>query len=210
MADISAIKLPNGVTYNVKDNEAVTEIGGTSPISVTDNEDGTYDIEHEASGVRAGTYTGGISKATLYLPSITVDEQGHVTVASNSGRSVGTVSQSNSYGLMSRDLYECCIRVPTNFFHFSTSYYYCVKFLAAGDTTDSWTIADPASFDPAYGINVYDVVARDTTTGEQVLVDWYTTINSNIKSCELTVSIAEPYENEIAIVPFVSSYVYGH
>ena len=57
---------------------------GTSPISVDNT---NYKISHEASGVTAGTYSGAYDSKTLgyYMPSVTVDDTGHVTSASNVG-----------------------------------------------------------------------------------------------------------------------------
>ena len=72
---------------------------GTSPISVDNT---NYEISHEASGVTAGTYSGVYDSKTLgyYMPSVTVNDTGHVTSASNAGSLIVRAREStkSTYG----------------------------------------------------------------------------------------------------------------
>ena len=169
----------------------------TAPIDITNNV-----ISHETSGVTAGTYDGGWVKGTgFYLPSFTVDAKGHVTAASDLGQAIPVIASgvsTESAFLLYGHQYNYLPRAASNY---GNEY-----LLSAGNTTATFTLYDYASISPYY-MRVVSVEAVDTTTGEKVLVDWTTSYPistaGKTNSIVLSVSIANAYTHNIAIIPMV-------
>lgn len=183
----------------------VPDIEGTSPINVDDTTD-TLIISHEVSAVTPGTY-GGYNGTDMsgyycfYAPTFTVDDDGHLTFASNLGENVSDVlNPSSSYGFIRKEVWAGAVRAYLNNY-----------ILAAGQTSSSFDIYDSNS--PWTSVGIVDVVAFDATTYEPVMVDWTvdTLASVSIKQpyVTLTVSIAEAYEHDIRIYPTVTYRIIG-
>lgn len=172
----------------------------TSPIDITNN-----DVSHEDSGVTAGTYEPYVSsKDVNYFPSITVDDKGHITSASNTGTSIPSVaspsySNESEPGFISGDAWARGVRsladAPTTYF------------LGTGNT--STTITLTYDYNSAYPLRQYyhiiDIAFYDYTTHERLICDWTTNILYSSKgSLTITVTIAQPYTHTIVIKPTVS------
>lgn len=170
----------------------------TAPISISNDT-----ISHDTSGVTAGTYDGGWVKGTgFYLPSFTVDANGHVTAASDLGQAIPVITSgvnTESAFLMYGYQYNDLPRMTSNY---GNAY-----LLSAGNTTATFTLSDSTSISPYY-MRVVGVEAVDATTGEKVLVDWTTnypiSTAGKTNSITLSVSIANAYTHNIVIIPMVS------
>lgn len=190
--------------------EAVKSVGGgggsytaTSPIAI----DGNNDISHEDSGVTAGTYDGGYSKGVgYYVPSVTVDAKGHVTSASDLGNLIPGIHTTNAgyenFHLVGGTQWCSVVRQARQAGNAHLLYH--------GYTSATFTLYDTYSLtnSDAYYFHIVSVEAVDISTGECVLVDWSTSspvsTAGKTDSITLTVSIAEPYDHSIAIIPTVA------
>ena len=154
------------------------------------------------SGVTAGTYVPSRpSKSYTYFPSITVDNTGHITSASNMGYSLDCVgSTDETPKLITQFAYNRTVRSYLDSSVIST------YILAAGNTSKTISISNIYGGGDSY-FKVDDVICRDRTTYEPIICDWKTTTFSaydNHGSLSLAVSIAEPYTNDILIDPIIS------
>lgn len=189
----------NGIEAGAEVN-TISGIEGESPISVDSTTD-TPVISHETSGVTADTYAAYSYSGGYYIPSFTVDEEGHVTAATNLGTSIQGVRQTSAnYGLMSKEDWASAVRAYSNNY-----------LLLAGQTSASFNVYDENS--PRTSVGIVDVVAFDASTYEPVMVDWTvdTLASAQFKQTyvTLTVSIAEAYEHDIRIYPTVTYRVMG-
>lgn len=173
----------------------------TSPIDITNDV-----VSHDASGVTAGTYDGGAVKGTgFYVPSITVDAEGHITSATDLGNliPVNNISNANEAPgtLITPYSWSMGIREATSNI-FGTSFV-----LSAGNTTKTITISSDS--ESAYSFtshfHVIDVAFYDYSTKERLICDWTTNVNNAIGSgLTITVTIASAHTNHILIKPIIS------
>lgn len=170
----------------------------TSPINITNNV-----ISHEASGVTAGTYDGGYIKSTgVCYPTFTVDDEGHITAASDFGGIVPLLNATDWYGLITGSMWQQAIRAGDTRNTFGL--------LSAGQTTATFSYTDSQGVITS-ALRIYNVSAVDCTTGEAVIVDWTTSApQSNSSTVTLTVSIASPYSHTILIDVLVGYSNSGH
>ena len=172
-----------------------TTYTATSPIDITSDV-----ISHESSGVTAGTYVSTIPSKTSYatFPTITVDANGHITSASNSGLSIYSVNQSSAdlnVAFIGQYAWATALR----------NYGQCT--LSAGSTSATTTISSDTLSGYTYKslFRVADVRAYDASTYEPIIVDWTVDkLYSAGSSITLTVSIAEAHTNNILYFPILT------
>ena len=169
----------------------------TSPIDITNNV-----ISHETSGVTAGTYDGGGVKASgFYVPSITVDANGHITSATDLGNLIPEITNSNSNeigNLINAYTWAQGVR----------SYSAYPTYFSAGNTSKTVTISTDAysSYSNKTYFRVVDVEAFDSVTKEKIIVDWsVNALYSNGSSITVTVSIASAHTNDIWLYILLSA-----
>lgn len=173
----------------------------TSPIDITNDV-----ISHEISGVTAGTYDGGYVKlAGYYIPSFQVDARGHITSATDLGSLIPgtntTYAHSETYNLIYGYHYYHLVKTASDA---GNSY-----ILTAGTTTRSFQISDsaPLNSSAASYLRINAVEAVDAN-GEAVGIDWSvdypSTTAGKVSYVTLTVTIAEPYSQNIFIFPTIS------
>ena len=172
----------------------------TSPIDITNDV-----ISHNTSGVTAGTYGLSTSKNNgYYIPSITVDNKGHVTNVLSTGGTIPSITSSSyvSGGVLNTYQYIQTLRVSTGFQSSFT--------LIAGETTKTFTISDVYADSSRFC--VIDVEARDAVTREPLDVDWNTDYISSdsgsVTSLQLTVTINEAYTHNIWLRPILTHSSY--
>lgn len=157
-----------------------------------------------ASGVTAGTYTGGFSSKVfgIYLPSFTIDSTGQVTSATNLSTFIPelTNSSANYYAnMIGGNTWSLALREMTS----------GIYTLTAGETSTTQTISADSGGYYSYKewVRVIDVKAWDYITYEPVIVDWVTSdwnSRGSGNSITLTVSIKEAHDHNIVYLPILS------
>ena len=181
----------------------------TSPINITNDV-----ISHAASGVTAGTYSAAAESKTngYYIPSFTVDNTGHITSVSSVGTLISQASQSAN-GFMSTAQWNRLNEMSTKF-----TYLVTLTITAGQTSTTSQNLRGYQYYKnvnnvPSYSswLKICAVFARDSSTGEEVMVD----VSSNEQVFDddtgfyystITASIASAYTNNIEVRVLAQGY----
>ena len=158
------------------------------------------------SGVTAGTYDGGAIKGVgYYVPSLTVDIQGHVTDATDLGNLIPIVNNNHVANPETPVLttgYSYSSKVTSiNRYTSDANYTYI---LPAHSTSKAFSITHN---ELGIYFKIIDVNAFDMTNYEPVIVDWKSNRlagYNGMGTVTLTITIAKEFDHDIMIDPIIS------